>query len=157
MITISFTGDIAFSKYFKDHWNRDFLDAEIISFLKESDHVVANVECPMTASAVTSKMEIVHFSDPAAGSWFKSIGADIWSLSNNHAMDCGEAGLLDTKAAAEANGAVTVGAGLNIDEAAKPLLLPEAGGIGILAVTYRRGEFIRATSENAGCLLFDEP
>ena len=67
MTSIAFTGDIAFSRYFKDRWQQDFLDPKITEFLRQSDHVVANVECPMTDSVVTSKMEITHFSDPSAG------------------------------------------------------------------------------------------
>lgn len=117
MTSIAFTGDIAFSGYFKHHWQKDFLDPKITDFLQNSDHVVANVECPLTDSVVTSKMEIVHFSSPEAGSWFPKISADIWTLANNHVLDCGEAGMLDTIAAAQKNGAKTVGAGRNIDEA----------------------------------------
>ena len=29
MTSIVFTGDIAFSKYFKDHWQKEFLDEDI--------------------------------------------------------------------------------------------------------------------------------
>ena len=71
MTSIAFTGDIAFSGYFKNHWQKDFLDPKITDFLHNADHVVANVECPLTDSVVTSKMEITHFSTPEAGSWFK--------------------------------------------------------------------------------------
>ena len=50
MTTISFTGDIAFSKYFKNAWqDPTFIDDGIMKFLRDSDHVIANVECPLTA------------------------------------------------------------------------------------------------------------
>ena len=117
MTSIAFTGDIAFSKYFKDHWHKDFLDGKITDFLRQADHVVANVECPLTDPAVSSKMEINHFSTPEAGSWLPKIFADIWTLANNHILDCGEAGMSDTIACARKYGATTVGAGKNIDEA----------------------------------------
>ena len=157
MTSIAFTGDIAFSKYFKDHWNKDFLDGKITDFLRQSNHVVANVECPLTDSVVSSKMEINHFSTPEAGSWLPKIFADIWTLANNHILDCGEAGMSDTIACARKYGAVTVGAGKNIDEACQYISLPGDGDIGILAITYKRAEFIRATQTSPGCLLFDEP
>lgn len=156
MTTIAFTGDIAFSKYFKDSWNKDFLDDKITDFLRQADHVVANVECPMTKAVVSGKTEINHFSPPEAGSWLPKISADIWTLANNHVLDCGEEGMADTIACAHENGAVTVGAGRNVEEASRYISLEEAGGIGILAVTYKRGEFIRATQTSPGCLLFDE-
>lgn len=156
MVSITFTGDIAFSKYFKDHWQKDFIDENIVKFLADSDHVVANVESPLTDSVVSSKMEINHFSSPQSGSWFKKISADIWTIANNHVLDCGEEGMLDTIKAAQENGAVTVGAGINADEASRYISLDQSGGIGIFAVTYKRGEFIRATKDSAGCVLFDE-
>ena len=156
MTSVAFTGDIAFSRYFKDGWQKDILDQPITDFLRGSDHVVANVECPLTDSVVTSKMEITHYSDPKAGGWFKGIGADIWTLANNHILDCGDVGMEDTIACAHQNGAVTVGAGRNIDEASQCVSIDAEGGIGIVAVTYKRGEFIRATETSAGCLLFDQ-
>ncbi len=156
MTSITFTGDIAFSKYFKEHWNKEFLDEKIKDFLNNADHVVANVECPLTNSVVTSKMEINHFSNPDAGAWFKKIYADIWTLANNHVLDCGEDGMIDTMKVAKENGAVTVGAGNNIDEASKYITFDVEGGIGIFAVTYKRAEFIRATENSPGCVLFDE-
>ena len=58
--------------------------------------------------------------------------------------------------AAQKCGAITVGAGKNIDEASKYITLDCAGGIGIFAVTYKRAEFIRATDGAPGCVLFDE-
>lgn len=157
MTSLSFTGDIAFSKYFKDSWKEDFLDKQITDFLKESNHVIANVEAPLTSQSVSSTRELNHFCDTQAGSWFKNIYADIWTLANNHILDCTEQGMLDTIKTANQNGAITIGAGTNIDQAKKPAIIDKEGGIGILAVTYKRGEFIRATSNSAGCLLFDEP
>lgn len=38
MTTVSFTGDIAFSKYFADAWQRDdFIDDDILKFLNDSE------------------------------------------------------------------------------------------------------------------------
>lgn len=156
MTSIVFTGDIAFSKYFKEHWNKNFLDESVVDFFKESDHVVANVESPLTDSVISSKMEISHLSNPDSAEWFKNISADIWTISNNHILDCGETGMMDTINAAKKCGAVTVGAGRNIDEASKYITLDCDGGIGIFAVTYKRAEFIRATENAPGCVLFDE-
>jgi len=64
--------------------------------------------------------------------------------------------MLDTIKIAQENGAVTVGAGINEDEASKYIELDCSGGVGIFAVTYKRAEFIRATKDSAGCILFDE-
>ena len=156
MTSIAFTGDIAFSKYFKNSWHENFLEENITDFLCQSDHVVANVESPMTDSAVSGKTEINHFSTPEAGTWLQKISSDIWTIANNHILDCGEMGMSDTIACAHKNGAVTVGAGKNIDEASQYITLEGDGGIGIFAVTYKRGEFIRATENSAGCIIFND-
>ena len=58
MTTIAFTGDIAFSKYFKGYWEKDFMSDEIYNYLNSADHVVANVECPLTATGISSTLEI---------------------------------------------------------------------------------------------------
>lgn len=51
--SIIFTGDIAFSKYFSDGWKGEgCLSPSIIDFLKTADHVVANIECPITDAKV---------------------------------------------------------------------------------------------------------
>ncbi len=117
----------------------------------ELNHVVANVESSLTESGISSKMEISHLSSPNAWEWFKSVSADIWTIANNHILDCGESGMTDTIDAAKKCGAVTVGAGKNIDEASKYITLDVEGGIGIFAVTYKRAEFIRATENAPGC------
>jgi len=156
MTKIAFTGDIAFSKYFKDHYSKDFLDNEIKNFFATSDHVVANVEAPLTEGLVSGTREINHFSNPDSVEWFKSIKADIWAIANNHILDCDEQGMMDTISAAKKIGALTVGAGLNKSEAAKSVVIEKEGGIGIIAVTYKRGEFIRATENSAGCILFED-
>ena len=62
MTSISFAGDIAFSKYFKDHWQKEFIDDNIIEFLNASNHVVANVECPLTNFIVAKSFLIYHCS-----------------------------------------------------------------------------------------------
>ena len=50
MTSITFTGDIAFSKYFTGRsGDENLLSPEILSFLQESDHVVANVEGPISS------------------------------------------------------------------------------------------------------------
>ena len=137
MVSIGFTGDISFSKYMTDAWKRDdLLDAQVKNFLHSADHVVANVECTLSERAVVGG-KLRHTSNPAAGAFIRDqLNSKIWSLANNHILDCGADGLLDTLRAAKDHGCRTIGAGANREEAAKPILLEEAGGIGIFAVTF---------------------
>ena len=157
MTTVSFTGDIAFSKYFKDAWKDPaFIDGKIVDFLRNSDHVVANVECPVTGGDVSVDSSLTHASDPGAVQVLKHIGADIWTVANNHIMDCGATGLADTFRHATGNGCRIFGAGKNKEEAAKPLILNGSGGIGILGVTYKVEDHIEAGTDKPGCIMYTD-
>lgn len=137
MTSIAFTGDISFSKYMTDAWKKaDLLDEKVTSFLHSADHVVANVECALSVDAVSGK-GLKHSSDPAAGECIRDkLNSRIWSLANNHILDCKAKGLLDTLETAKSFGCQTIGAGANKEEAAKPVFLEGAGGIGIFSVVF---------------------
>lgn len=158
--TFVFTGDIGFDKYMDKKWEDDgLISDEVLSFLHDSDHVVINVEGPLSDASKLhvegSVSSLLHTMDPAAVSVFQKMHADVWNLDNNHMMDAGEIGVSDTLKEAKKAKAMTVGAGMNIDEAARPLIFHEAGGIGIFSVGYRRG-CKPAAEDHAGCLLWNE-
>ena len=158
--TIAFTGDIGFDKYMDKKWEDDALLAPgILEFLTSADHVVANVEGPLVDNTATlmqaAEMRLMHTINPAAERVLKDIHADIWNLCNNHIMDAGQDGLAMTLQEAEKFGAKTIGVGMNMTDAAKPLILDEAGGIGIFAVGYQRG-CKPAGEDKGGCLSWSE-
>ena len=156
MTTLSFTGDIAFSKYFKDAWkNPTFLDTKVVDFLRKSDHVIANVECPVTGGDVSVDSSLTHASDPGAIDCLNLIGADIWTVANNHIMDCGREGLESTLQIAAENGIPTLGVGLDIAQAAKAVIIENDGAdIGLLSVTQE--ESPAATEDSEGVIRWDD-
>lgn len=157
MTSVSFTGDIAFSKYFANAWkNIDFIDSEVQNFLQKSDYVVANVESPFTQGDIAVDSSLTHASNPDAVNCLNLIHANLWSIANNHILDCGSKGLSDTVRLANENNAKAFGAGMNKAEAAKPVIIDEAGGIGIFAVTYKVGDFIEAGEDSPGCIMFTD-
>lgn len=160
MTTLAFTGDIGFDHYMAGKWTDDQLLApEVLAFLHSADHVIANVEGPLVDPAAqrveAAEMRLMHTIDPAAIRVLDAMHADIWNLVNNHIMDAGEYGLLETLKRAEAFGARTLGVGKNLADARKPVILDEAGGIGLLGVGYRRG-CKPASEDKGGCLLWNE-
>lgn len=156
MTTIAFTGDIAFSKYFATGYEKpDLMDGEIEDFLRSAHHVVANIEAPVTAGDIQSTRKLNHVNPPEAVPLLLRLNARIWSLANNHVMDCQEQGLRDTLDIAAKNGIRTLGAGMNKEEAARILELPEAGGIGLFSVTYYR-DFLKAGDTTPGCVTCDD-
>lgn len=151
-----FTGDIGFDRYMDKQWeDEQLLSDEILAFFESADHVIANVEGPLLKAerntSTTGAQQLLHTMDPDATKLLKKINADIWCICNNHIMDAGADGVKSTLDTAESFGAQTVGAGMNLAEASKPVILPEAGGIGIFATGYQRA--CRAAGEDkAGCL-----
>ena len=137
--SILFTGDIGFDRYMDRKWEDDKLLSEsVISYFESADHVVANVEGALiNAPDDGSKGIFFHSMNPEATVFLEKIRADIFCLANNHTMDAGRAGIESTLAIAEKMGCKTVGAGLDVDMASEPVYLPEAGGIGMIAVGYQ--------------------
>lgn len=151
---IAFTGDIAFSKYFKDSYADDnLIGEELVAFLTSADHVVPNVEGALTGGVMTrgDSATPAHASDPRAVSWLERIGGDIWNLSNNHTLDCGEFGLTDTVNLAKEHNCRVLGAGINAKEAAAPVSID---GVGMLAVCYKK--LFEAGEDKAGIIHWDD-
>lgn len=154
--SIVFTGDIGFDRYMDKKWeDEDLIAGEALSFLHSGDHVAANVEGPILDVPANTTTEgaaqLMHTMNPGAVNVLKKMHADIWNICNNHIMDAGEEGVKATLTEAAHAGVKTLGAGMNIDEASKPLILDEAGGIGLIGVGYQRG-CKPAGPDKAGCL-----
>lgn len=154
--SLVFTGDIGFDRYMDGQWNDpELLSQEILDFFGKADHVIANVEGPLvdqeTNKTTEGVVQLMHTMNPAATKVLKDIHADIWNICNNHIMDAGEMGVKCTLDEADRFGAKTIGAGMDLTQAAKPLILDEAGGIGMFGVGYQRG-CKPAGPEKAGCL-----
>ena len=159
-LSIAFTGDIGFDGYMNGKWNdEELISGEVMDFIASCDHVCVNAEGALSAKDKVNRKNTVaaltHSMDPEVTGFLKRIKADIWNICNNHIMDAGPDGLFDTLDEAKAAGASTIGAGMDINEASRPLIIPDAGGIGIFAVGYQRA--CRKADENtAGCLSWSD-
>ena len=153
--SIVFTGDIGFDRYMDQKWtDENLLSQGVLDFFHSADHVCLNVEGAVVG-ANDAAGEFVHSMDPAVVRPFQKMGADIWSIGNNHIMDAGEAGVASTMQIAKEQGSGTFGAGRNLAEASQPLYIDEAGGIGIIGVSYMVG-CVPATETTAGVLRWDD-
>ena len=155
--SIVFTGDIGFDRYMNKKWeDEQLISSSVLEFFHSADHVCANVEGALIdAKDNGSKGVLFHSMDPHAASVLKKIKADIWSLGNNHTMDAGIGGLISTKKIAAEMGSKTVGAGFNLKEASTPLFLEDAGGIGLICVSYMVG-CVPATETEPGIFRWDD-
>lgn len=158
--SLVFTGDIGFDKYMDGKWNDpNLISKEVLDFLHEGSHVIANVEGALMEKGAhggtNGVAQLVHSMDPKAAAVLDQMHADIWNLCNNHIMDCGPEGIASTLKEAAKYQARTIGAGMNIQEASKILYLEEAGGIGIFACGFPKG--CKPAGENkAGTLLWNQ-
>ena len=150
-VSVGFTGDVTFTQYFGNDTERSgILSPEISSFLAGTDHCVCNVEGPFTARKKTRESNFLHSSPPEAAVFLPEHGMDIWNLANNHMLDFGPGGLQDTLNRAASLNCSTIGAGENASDAAKPYLLDEAGGVGIIGITYSASG---SEADPGGCCL----
>lgn len=155
--SIVFTGDIGFDRYMDHRWEDDELLAKpILDFFHSADHVAANVEGALIDAVDDgSRGVFFHAMNPAATRVLKDMHADIWCVGNNHTMDAGKAGVVSTRKIAKELGCLTIGAGLNEQEASEPIYLDEAGGIGMFGVAYM-AECIPATATEPGIFRWDD-
>lgn len=158
--SLVFTGDIGFDRYMLGQWDDDeLLSQDVLDFLHSADHVVTNVEGPIAEvpanTTQSGVQQLLHTIDPAATKVLRKMKADIWNICNNHIMDAGEFGIESTLKFAKENGAQTIGAGMNIHEARKPVIIDEAGGIGIFGVGYQRA-CRKADVDKPGCFSWSD-
>ena len=155
--SIVFTGDIGFDRYMDRKWeDENLLAPEVLDFFHSADHTCANVEGALIDAVDDgSRGVFFHSMNPEATCVLKKMGADIWSIGNNHTMDAGREGVISTRKIAEELGCMAFGAGLNEVEASEPVYLDEAGGIGMFGVSYM-AECIPATATEPGIFRWDD-
>ena len=154
--SIVFTGDIGFDKHMEGKWEDEQLFSQaVLDFFHSADHVCANVEGALyDAPKDENRGNFFHAMNPVATKALEKIGAKIWSIGNNHTMDARSEGIASTMRIAEEMGCRTFGAGKNIEDASAPLYLDEAGGIGMIGVTYMN-DCIPATETEPGIFRWD--
>ena len=135
---IGFTGDVAFSEFTSDFYkNPKAISKKIYDFL-DNDYNIINFESPITTSSLTRKAALAHKSSPDALNFIKTyIKNPVLSLANNHMMDFGRKGLIDTINNVRGEDIPYVGAGLNVYKATDYIILDKDVKVGIIAVQYK--------------------
>ena len=161
-ITISCTGDILFDRGVKIKLNAygyDYPYKNVLEVLKKSDLTIGNLECPLTSAGtpVYKRSDLIFKGDTKNAKELKAAGFDVLNLANNHSMDQGREGLLNTMEALKDNNIAVVGAGLNKKDSHKPVFVTRGGvKIGILSYSCFPAEGYIFDSEMADICHFDE-
>ncbi len=95
--------------------------AAMLSTLKASSLVIANLETPLSRRGHPVPKFRNLRSDPEVIEDVKALGVHAVTLANNHMMDYGPESLADTLAACDDAGLRRCGAGLDLEEAFRPL------------------------------------
>ena len=126
---ITLTGDILLDRGVRQVVEQKGIDqlfsAEIDSVFRTSDVVVGNLECPATKIHAPVFKQYIFRAEPEWLGDLKRHGVTHLNLANNHSIDQGRKGLIDTKAQILKAGMIPIGAGQNQTEAASPVLLTE--------------------------------
>ncbi|SHJ28239.1 poly-gamma-glutamate synthesis protein (capsule biosynthesis protein) [Geosporobacter subterraneus DSM 17957] len=103
----------------------DYPYLKVEEYLKKGDITFANLESPLTSrdTAVLKDRALIFKGDIENGRSLKAAGFNILNLANNHTLDYGPEGLIDTLEVLEENGILPLGAGLNAQEARQPVFV----------------------------------
>jgi len=128
-LTIAFTGDILLDRGVRQQIERDgiesIFDMKADSVFQCSDIVVGNLECPATTLNTPMMKKFVFRAEPEWLEALRAHGFTHLNLANNHTVDQGRRGLVDTWRNVERYGMTAVGVGNTMAEAAQPVLLAE--------------------------------
>lgn len=156
-IKVSVVGDISFAgqKYAQPSLK---CFSTFSPVFRETDLVIGNLESPLlnTGEAIPNKCTLRG--SPGWADILREANIGLVSLANNHLMDYGEAGLMQTIKHLDQNQIIHLGAGANIDEATAPRFL-EINGIR-LALLARSSVIVSsptcAKDNRAGVAFFDK-
>ncbi|HHW05751.1 MAG TPA: CapA family protein [Methanothermobacter sp.] len=127
-INITFTGDVMLGRNVDPILHEDPQPfRNVINLTNGTDLTIINLESPITNSTDPRDKIITFKADPQFTKSLKDAGVDVACLANNHIMDFKETGLNDTIKNLKANNIKYVGAGPNITEAYKPLIIEVKG------------------------------
>ena len=144
-ITLALTGDVMLGRGVNETLPNVRLEepwGDVLPLLLSADVRVTNLECAITEHRRpwSRTRKVFHFrADPAATGVLEAARIDACSLANNHTLDFEEEGLLDTLSHLEAAGIRYAGAGHDLKEAARPVLLE--GAVALVAFTDNEPPF----------------
>ena len=126
-VSVPITGDILLDRGVRKVIEQKGTDAVFSPFVdsvfQSSDIVIGNLECPATKIKEPSFKQFIFRAEPEWLFTLKQHGITHLNLANNHSVDQGRAGLVDTRENVVSAGMIPIGAGRTMEEAARPVLL----------------------------------
>lgn len=136
-VSVTITGDILLDRGVRKVIEQKGTDAVFSPFVdsvfQSSDIVIGNLECPATKIKEPSFKQFIFRAEPEWLFTLKQHGITHLNLANNHSVDQGRAGLVDTRENVVSAGMIPIGAGRTMEEAARPVLLTSSWKVYVLA------------------------
>lgn len=126
-LSIVFTGDILLDRgvrrVINQHGVGHLFSDGVDSVFRSAQLVVGNLECPATKIDAPVFKHFIFRGEPEWLDTLRQHGITHLNLANNHSIDQGREGLLDTRRNIVEAGMTPMGAGENMQEASEPVLL----------------------------------
>ncbi len=132
-IRLLFGGDVLLSDHVLGAYERGggiagVLDEGYRELIDEADYFIVNEEFPFSSRGRQAPDKQYTFRlPPERAGLFGELGIDAVTLANNHALDFGQEALLDTCEVLDGAGILHTGAGADLEEAKRPVILEQGG------------------------------
>ncbi|MCG8637367.1 MAG: CapA family protein [Desulfobacterales bacterium] len=137
--------------------NPESLYGDLLPVIREADLSLVNLEAPLSDNGeAVCKSGAVFKGNTRHVSGLSAVPFDAVTLANNHMFDFGVGAFRETVDTLEKNNIRYLGAGMNKEEAAEPLLLT-ANGTTVAIVNCSEGEDLTAAGKGPGVLGWDIP
>lgn len=111
--------------------------ADLRPLLDQADLVVGNMETVLGTAGEPRADKLCLRTDPAYAPALAEAGVDLLTLANNHCLDYGPEGLAETRRLLQEAGIQVLGAGADISEAARPVVVECQGlRLGFIAACH---------------------
>jgi hypothetical protein len=151
-VRVGFTGDVhGVGRVFNTLASGSNPLAPMAPALAANDVNVLNLETAVGTQGTAQSKEFVFHSPPALLAALRDGGAQVMNLANNHSLDFGTVGLLETISEVRKAGLVPVGAGANAAAAYAPALMSTPGGtVAVLGLSQVVPAGWAATADSPG-------
>ncbi len=142
-LVIGFMGDVMLGRGVNEAVDKNnsytYPLGDLLPIIKKNDINIINLETTFTSSQDAANKVFTFKAGPGKVQVLKLAGIDIANLANNHILDFGKLGMRQTIETLDKAGILHVGAGGDIDQASKPVIL-EKKGIKIAVLGYTDNE-----------------
>ncbi len=131
MITFVAAGDVLLDRGIARKIKANGLDwpfEKVASELGAADIAFCNLECPLSDDGIKISKPICFRANPEYLQCVADAGFDVVSSGNNHALDCGRNGLVETLKHLDGAGIRCAGAGADLSAASAPVIM-DVGGV----------------------------